>query len=228
MTPHQIPPSVPTDKMVERAAHRFMEVYFRNAPDDTLIDVEEVERAMLSALTAALAAMPGGVDEEELGTIIVKALRGYRLSNMVLDDDPGEHLPLVDLLSNGPTIADGIEEIEQIADAIAGALLSRLNTSAIGAEGQAIIDAALAFIEHGTKVTKVGGEIAHVVIERADKSDPHYALCKAVEAYRKATPPTAQEPTRCPKCGEATHICRKVGTQYDGCPRRATAQEATP
>lgn len=76
--------------------------------------------------------------------------------------------------------------------AIAKAEAYRL-TPSIGAEGQAVIDAALTFIEHGTKVTKVGGEIAHVVIERADKSDPHYALCKAVEAYRKATPPTAQE-----------------------------------
>lgn len=69
MTPHQTPPSVPTDEMVERVAKdvaAFLHAGEFQSPDQNWAQMSKHQKAQARALvrtvTAALAAMPGGVE----------------------------------------------------------------------------------------------------------------------------------------------------------------------
>ena len=56
-----------------------------------------------------------------------------------------------------------------------------------------VIEAARLFLKEGTRVTQRGdGYFFQQVIEKKDKSDPHYRLCVAVEKLDALAPPTAQ------------------------------------
>ena len=63
-----------------------------------------------------------GALREDAGKVIYRALRDYRMSNMVFESD-GDPYCLVDLVSaDGKSIADGENELELIAAAVAAAL----------------------------------------------------------------------------------------------------------
>ena len=59
---------------------------------------------------------------------ITEALLDYRLQSFLVADDDYTHLPLVDLLSAGPAIDSGKQEIELLADFIADRWQARATT----------------------------------------------------------------------------------------------------
>lgn len=60
------------------------------------------------------------MDRQKLGDTILDALKGYRLQS--IQDEEGNGIDLIDVLSVGPTIAEGILERERLAEHIADAL----------------------------------------------------------------------------------------------------------
>lgn len=75
--------------------------------------------------------------------------------------------------------------IAELLDKLAAA--NSLAADRMDERKDAVVRAAHEFIRNGTRITQIGGEFVTVVIENNDKSDPHYALCKAIEAYQRTT-----------------------------------------
>ncbi len=67
---------------------------------------------------------------EHLVGVILGALRSYRCQYTV--DHDGDGLDLVDVLSPGPTIAEGQEELELLADTVASAVAPALAALPLG------------------------------------------------------------------------------------------------
>ena len=87
-----------------------------------LIGTEPDGSLQARPLYASPPARQDGALREDAGKVIYRALRDYRMSNMVFESD-GDPYCLVDLVSaDGKSIADGENELELIAAAVAAAL----------------------------------------------------------------------------------------------------------
>lgn len=49
-----------------------------------------------------------------------------------------------------------------------------------------LVEAVREFVRHGTRLTQRGDIIVHEVIEKPDRTDPHWKLCDALEKYDAA------------------------------------------
>jgi hypothetical protein len=58
-----------------------------------------------------------------------------------------------------------------------------------------VIEAAQLFVKEGTRVTQRDGDFLTQVIEKKDRSDPHYKLCVALEEFAALHPNQPGDPT---------------------------------
>lgn len=171
------PPSVPTDEMVEAAARALYDAYPRTGQPPWERCGAGEKYMLLSqaktALTAALAAMPGGVDApERLDSFDAGELNTYGGGNV------DWWLDYIRAL---------LGDAEQFYQTQYAAILSRLNTSAIGAEGWRLVP-----IKPTPEMIKAGYEMLPTDSEWG--KDESQAVDVWDEMLAAApTPPTAQE-----------------------------------